>query len=242
MVYVAFWVGVPFASLFLGNVFGVISPWRALGRGVGWVAARFTDELPEPLDYPERLGRIPPRRALRLRDLRAVLGTRDRARAAGDPDAPLLRRDARRDEPLRRRGVDAQRGRVRRPLRPDRPARAARPPRRTGRLYLRVPVHRRGAARRRSPGRWRCWSISIGSTAFDGAKEGALFNDLAQDLQRFFNDLGFSLGLRSSWLSSSGWRPRCDRRGDLGARHGRDEAAAERALAARRSRAPSATR
>ena len=28
--------------------------------------------------------------------------------------------------------------------------------------------------------------ISVGSTAFDGAKEGALFNDLAQDLQSFF--------------------------------------------------------
>ena len=37
--------------------------------------------------------------------------------------------------------------------------------------------------------------VSIGSTAFDGAKEGALFNDLAQDLQGFFGDLGFSLGL-----------------------------------------------
>ncbi len=37
--------------------------------------------------------------------------------------------------------------------------------------------------------------ISIGSTAFDGAKEGALFNDLAQDLQGFFGDLGLSLGL-----------------------------------------------
>jgi hypothetical protein len=37
--------------------------------------------------------------------------------------------------------------------------------------------------------------ISIGSTAFDGAKEGALFNDLAQDLQRFFHSLGFSLGV-----------------------------------------------
>ena len=37
--------------------------------------------------------------------------------------------------------------------------------------------------------------ISIGSTAFDGAKEGALFNDLAQDLQSFFGDLGLSLGL-----------------------------------------------
>ena len=32
--------------------------------------------------------------------------------------------------------------------------------------------------------------VSIGSTAFDGAKEGALFNGLAKDLQSFFRDLG----------------------------------------------------
>ena len=36
--------------------------------------------------------------------------------------------------------------------------------------------------------------VSIGSTAFDGAKEGALFNNLAKDLQRFFRDLGVSIG------------------------------------------------
>ena len=36
---------------------------------------------------------------------------------------------------------------------------------------------------------------AIGSTAFDGAREGALFNGLAQDLQRFFGDLGISLSL-----------------------------------------------
>jgi hypothetical protein len=36
--------------------------------------------------------------------------------------------------------------------------------------------------------------ISVGSTAFDGAKEGALFNDLAQNLQSLFRDLGFGLG------------------------------------------------
>ena len=39
MVYVAVWVGVPFASLLLGDVWRAVSPWRALGRGAGWVAA-----------------------------------------------------------------------------------------------------------------------------------------------------------------------------------------------------------
>jgi hypothetical protein len=41
--------------------------------------------------------------------------------------------------------------------------------------------------------------ISIGSTAFDGAKEGALFNHLAKDLQRFFRDLGMPIGPALEW-------------------------------------------
>jgi len=59
-VYVAFWIGIPFASLLLGDVFRLISPWRAIGRAAGWVAGRVAgDALPEPLPYPERLGRWP---------------------------------------------------------------------------------------------------------------------------------------------------------------------------------------
>src|SRR3954454_1823943 len=63
-----------------------------------------------------------------------------------------------------------------------------------GRLVLRVPFT--GAAWL-TPlvGTIAVLVVSIGSTAFDGAKEGALFNDLAQDFQRFFGDLGFSLGV-----------------------------------------------
>ena len=67
--------------------------------------------------------------------------------------------------------------------------------------------------------------ISIGSTAFDGAKEGALFNDLAQDLQGFFGDLGLSLGLALELGFVVGLAGAiADRRRDLDARHGRDEA------------------
>ena len=39
-------------------MFRLFSPWRALGRLTGWVAGRF-GALPEPLEYPARLGRIP---------------------------------------------------------------------------------------------------------------------------------------------------------------------------------------
>jgi hypothetical protein len=195
MVYVAFWVGVPFTSLFFGNVFGVISPWRAVGRGVGWVAARFSDELPEPLAYPERLGRLPAAagifgfaicelcwaRATEPGPLALIMLIYFVAMLVGmslygveawtrNADAfGVLFRLIGSLAPLGRRSED-------------------------GRLYLRVPFS--GAARLAPvAGTIALLVISIGSTAFDGAKEGALFNDLAQDLQGFFGDLGLSLGL-----------------------------------------------
>ena len=63
-----------------------------------------------------------------------------------------------------------------------------------GRLVLRVPFS--GAAKLEPvPGTVAVLVTAVGSTAFDGAREGALFNDLAQDLQGFFNDLGVSLSL-----------------------------------------------
>jgi len=56
-VFVVVWIGVPFLSLLLGDVFRLLSPWRAVGRAVGWVVGRVAPA--EPLPYPERLGRWP---------------------------------------------------------------------------------------------------------------------------------------------------------------------------------------
>ena len=36
-IFVLFWVGVPCASVLLGDVFAAFSPWRATGRATGWV-------------------------------------------------------------------------------------------------------------------------------------------------------------------------------------------------------------
>jgi len=59
-VYVVFWVGLAFASLLLGNVFGAFNPWRALARAVAALTRAIRSrEAPAPLEYPRWLGRWP---------------------------------------------------------------------------------------------------------------------------------------------------------------------------------------
>jgi hypothetical protein len=60
-IYVLFWVGLPFLSLPLGDVFRAFNPWRAAARAVAWTAAKATKGvLPhKPRPYPQRLGRWP---------------------------------------------------------------------------------------------------------------------------------------------------------------------------------------
>ena len=59
-VYVAFWVGVPVASVLLGDVFALFSPWRALYRWIAGAARRLHPSLDAaPMAYPARLGRWP---------------------------------------------------------------------------------------------------------------------------------------------------------------------------------------
>ena len=63
-----------------------------------------------------------------------------------------------------------------------------------GRLVLRPPVA--GAAALVPPaGTVALLLIGIGSTGFDGAKEGPLFNDVRADLQSAFTSLGASMGV-----------------------------------------------
>jgi hypothetical protein len=60
LIYVLFWVGIPFSSALLGDVFRPFAPWLAIGRAAGWTLRRLArGALPEALPYPERLGRWP---------------------------------------------------------------------------------------------------------------------------------------------------------------------------------------
>jgi hypothetical protein len=61
VVYVVFWVGIPFLSVVFGDVFRAFNPWLAVGKAAGWVTRRVGggDSALEPLPYPSWLGRWP---------------------------------------------------------------------------------------------------------------------------------------------------------------------------------------
>jgi hypothetical protein len=59
-VFVTFWLGLVALSLLFGDVFKAFNPWRAIAKGMAWVAQRVSrSELPAAMTYPGRLGRWP---------------------------------------------------------------------------------------------------------------------------------------------------------------------------------------
>jgi len=58
-VFVTGWLGIPFLSAILGDVFRPFNPWRAVGRAVGGCFRLIAGERPAHLAYPEALGRWP---------------------------------------------------------------------------------------------------------------------------------------------------------------------------------------
>ena len=198
VIFVLFWVGVPFASLLFGDVWRLLSPWRAIGRASGAIAKRFAgDGMPEPLPYPERVGQWPAAAVIfgfavcelcwatgRQPSTLAIImllylvvslvgmsiyGVEAWTRNA-DGFGVLFGLFASLSAFVRRDGV----------------------------LYLRPPVI--GATTLRPvSGTMAVLLVSIGSTAFDGAKEGSLFNDAVPHVQDFFEGLGLSKGAALEW-------------------------------------------
>jgi hypothetical protein len=58
-VYVAFWLGIPLLSALFGNVWSVLSPWRAIADGSVWVMERLGFEARPVLDSQWTWGRYP---------------------------------------------------------------------------------------------------------------------------------------------------------------------------------------
>jgi hypothetical protein len=58
-VWVIFWLGLVPVVVLLGNVWSVLSPWKAAADGVAWLWHRLGLAWEPPFRYPERLGRWP---------------------------------------------------------------------------------------------------------------------------------------------------------------------------------------
>jgi hypothetical protein len=58
-IFVYFWLGVPALSALLGNVWTVLSPWRAAADAVAWLSERTDVRWETPFAYPQRWGRWP---------------------------------------------------------------------------------------------------------------------------------------------------------------------------------------
>ncbi len=58
-IFVTAWLGFPVLSVILGDVFRAFNPWRTIGRATGAAFTRLVGQAPAHLAYPERLGRWP---------------------------------------------------------------------------------------------------------------------------------------------------------------------------------------
>jgi hypothetical protein len=188
-VYVLFWVGLVPVSVLFGEVFRAYNPWRAVGRAVAFGARRLVrGAVPEPLPYPERLGRWPAVVGL------LAFGWVELVATDGDDPSTLaalaLAYAVAQFVGMALYGVEAWTARGDAfgvyfgmfaglsPLAV-----------RDGRLVARRPLSGLAGVAR-MPGTVAFLCAAIGITAFDGASEGELWTSIAPDIQRFFGDLG----------------------------------------------------
>jgi hypothetical protein len=190
VVYVLFWVGLPFLSAVFGDVFRAVNPWLAVGKAAGWLMRRASDSVPDPLPYPARLGRWP-----------AVIGVLAFAWVeltyANKDDPSQLAVMALVYTAVQLVGMSLYGARTW-SNRADAFsvyfgmfARLAPLHWRDRALYTRPPLA--GAPRLSTvPGTVALLCTMIGTTSFDGFSQGGLWTSLADRLQTFFGDLGLN--------------------------------------------------
>jgi hypothetical protein len=191
LVYVIFWLAFVPASVLFGDLFKAFNPWRAIGRGVGWVAARAArGGLPAPLSYPERLGHWPA--------AAGVFGFAVMELVAANGDQPqtiaiaALVYSALTFVAMALYGVETwiARGEAF-SVYFNLFSRMSPVETRDGVVGLRRPLSGL-AALKAGAGTVPLLAVMIGSVTFDGASAGPRWTGLAPDIARFFGDLGLS--------------------------------------------------
>ena len=191
-IFYVFWVGFPFVSAVLGDAFALFNPWRALARGVAALAGGLArGESAQALEYPRWLGRWPAAIGiLGFAWVELVLPVQDRT----DPSTLAILALAYAAVQLIGMsvfGIDQW-------LRNADPFGVA-----FGLIARLAPLHWTGGELRTRkplagivpldprPGTVALVTVMIGTTAFDGFSAGALWNDVAPHMQRWFIDIGF---------------------------------------------------
>jgi hypothetical protein len=192
------------ASLLFGDMFRLLSPWRAVGRAVGTLVQRAGGEdVSEPLPYPARLGRWPAAAGIAL--FAAAELTWGNATDPQSLAILALAYFAIQVVGMGLYGVEAW----------TRNADAfgvyfglfaslsAVGRRADGTVVLRPPLS--GAPRvPRPPGTVAVLCAGIGSTTFDGAQEGPFFGSMVPHLQDFYVGLGLSKAHALEWTFVTG--------------------------------------
>ena len=190
-VYVIFWLAFVPASVLFGDLFKAFNPWRAIGRGVGWVAARAArGGLPAPLSYPERLGHWPAAAGV------FAFATMELVAANGDQPQTIaiaaLVYSALTFVAMALYGVETwiSRGEAF-SVYFNLFSRMSPVETRDGVVGLRRPLSGL-AALKAGAGTVPLLAVMIGSVTFDGVSEAPLWTGIAPDIARFFGDLGLS--------------------------------------------------
>ncbi len=191
-VYVIFWNGLVLVSILFGDVFRPFNPWRAAALPVAWVAGRVSGgSMPEPLRYPERLGRYPA--VLGLAAFGALELVIDDGNLPRNVAIATLIYSVLTWIGMALYGIDRwlDRGEAFN-VYFNLFARVSQLERRDGILGFRRPLS--GLTRVEVlPGTVLFVAVMIGGVTFDGFKEGPLFTDWTPHLSDFWHSLGFDL-------------------------------------------------
>jgi hypothetical protein len=190
-IYVIFWLGFVPVSVLFGDVFRAFNPWRAVARGVAWVARTAAGgELPAPLAYPEKLGRWPAAAgifAFAALELVAANGDRPENLAIATLIYSALTFIA-----MALYGIEqwCDRGEAF-SVYFNLFSRLSPFETRAGEVGLRKPLSGLPDLPR-AAGTVPLLAVMIGSVTFDGASEAEPWTNISPDIAQFFQDLGFS--------------------------------------------------